>query len=138
MSVRPDELLDRIATTLREQIGPAVGEPFAKTQAFMAAVILTKLASQLRATETDRQLVAEERRAVIADIRGELAETSTTHVGDAVAVLGHDGSDTSWGVLVEALYTDREELGAVRFERMLHRVRVAMRSRLDRALGYSS
>jgi len=43
MSVTPDELLDRIATTLREQIGPTVGEPFAKTQAFMAAVILAKL-----------------------------------------------------------------------------------------------
>ena len=37
-----------MATTLRQEIGPAVDEPFAKTQAFMASVILTKLAGQLR------------------------------------------------------------------------------------------
>ena len=37
-----------MAATLRGEIGPAVDEPFAKTQAFMASVVLAKLAGQLR------------------------------------------------------------------------------------------
>ena len=44
----PDQLLERIARTLKKDIGPAVGEDYPKTQAFMASVVLQKLAGQLR------------------------------------------------------------------------------------------
>ena len=44
----PDELLARLSSTLRHDIGPAVVEPFPKTQAFMASVVLEKLSAQIR------------------------------------------------------------------------------------------
>ena len=42
-----------MAEALRREVGPAVVDPFAKTQAFMAAVILQKLAGQLRTPAVD-------------------------------------------------------------------------------------
>ena len=112
MPVPPADLLDRMAATLRTEIGPAVEEPFAKTQAFMAAVILGKLAGQLRGAEADARTADEERRALVTGLRDDLGDTLTTHVGDALAVLSHDGGDAAWSGLVEALYTDDDELGA--------------------------
>jgi hypothetical protein len=138
MPVPPADLLDRMAATMRTQVGPAVEEPFAKTQAFMAAVILDKLAGQLRGAEADAHMAHEERHALVAELLAELAGTSTTHVGGALASLGGDGRDAAWSALVEAIYTDGDELGADRFARMLGRVRVAMRARLDRMLVYAA
>ena len=138
MPVPPADLLDRIAATLRTQIGPVVEEPFAKTQAFMAAVILAKLAGQLRGAEADASAADEERRALIAESLDDLAGTSTTHVAHALATLGHDGSDAVWSLFVEAIYQDRDELGPDRFGRMLGRTRVALRARLDRMLVYAA
>ncbi len=138
MPLSPADLLDQMAATLRTQIGPAVEEPFAKTQAFMVAVILGKLAGQLRGAESDASAADAERQALIAESLDEFAGTSTTHVADALATLAHDGSDTVWSRLVEAIYIDRDELGPDRFGRMLGRVRVAMRARLDRMLVYAA
>lgn len=131
----PDELLDAVADSLRRQVGPAVVDPFAKTQAFMAAVILQKLAGQLRAPDAD---VDAERRAVVADVRMLLAEAGSARVSDAVDDLDHDGSTASWRALVEALYAARGELGPDRFTDALARVRAALRVRLDRSLAYAS
>ncbi len=138
MPVPPADLLDRVAATLRTQIGPVVEEPFAKTQAFMAAVILGKLAGQLRGAEADARIADQEQRTLVAESRDDLAGTTTTHVGAALAALEHDVRDAAWSALVEAIYTDHDELGADRFDRMLGRVRAAMRARLDRMLVYSA
>ena len=40
----PDELLERIVRTLKADIGPAIEEAYPKTQAFMASVVLHKIA----------------------------------------------------------------------------------------------
>jgi hypothetical protein len=134
----PDELLDRLAGTLREQIGPNVVEPFAKTQAFMASVILGKLAGQMRAAAADGVADTEERRALVEALRDDDARVSTAAFSAAIDVLELDGSDASWNRLVESLYAGRAELGRERFERALGLVRVAMRARLDRMLVWSA
>jgi hypothetical protein len=41
------ELLQRIASTLKRDVGPAIEAEYPKTQAFMAAVVLQKLGRQL-------------------------------------------------------------------------------------------
>ncbi|MEO5901834.1 MAG: hypothetical protein ABIR68_17130 [Ilumatobacteraceae bacterium] len=138
MPATPDELLDRIAATLREQIGPNVGEPFAKTQAFMAAVILDKLAGQLRHAAADSAVADEQRRELVETLRSDDARGSAAALSEAIDALGEDGRDANWSRLVEALYTGREELGAERFERTIAQVRTALRTRLDRQLAYSA
>lgn len=131
----PDELLDAIAASLRHQVGPAVADPFAKTQAFMAAVILQKLAGQLRAPGAD---VADERRSIVADVRARLGAAAPAGVMRALDALDGDGGSASWRAIVEALYAEQEELGAERFDIALATVRGGLRARLDRALAYAS
>ena len=48
MSLEDHELLSRLADTVRSDIAPAVSDEYARTQAFMAAVILQRLAKQAR------------------------------------------------------------------------------------------
>jgi hypothetical protein len=132
--LRPDELLEAVAASLRHDVGPAVADPFAKTQAFMAAVILQKLAGQLRADPVDEDA---ERRDLVADLRALISEP-TRSVAAALDGLAADGRAVAWRGIVSALYADRDELGPARFDAALARARAALRVRLDRALAVAS
>jgi hypothetical protein len=131
----PDELLDAVAEALRREIGPAVVDPFARTQAFMAAVVLQKLAGQLRAAPVE---VAVDRRALVAAVRTELGATPPAGVTAALDLLGRDGAPAAWRAVVTSLYAARDELGAARFDAALARVRAGLRARLDHVLAYAS
>jgi hypothetical protein len=136
MTATPSDLLRRMATTLREQIGPAVEEPFARTQAFMAAVVMAKLAGQLAAAEGDGEAAEAERDALVTDL-ATLVPAPPVGVGAALDQLRDDGSDRAWNRLVVAVYDGRVELGDD-FDGVLAAVRAALRARLDRALAYAS
>ena len=138
MAVAPDELLERIAATLRSQIGPSVGDSFAKTQAFMASIILTKLAAQLRAESGGGSTAREERVALVAALRGALVGREPPALAAALQTLSADGSDRAWSAVVAALYAEREALGAALFGDLLATVRADLRRRLDRSLVYAS
>lgn len=138
MPATPDELLERIAATLREQIGPNIGEPFAKTQAFMAAVILDKLAGQLRSAAADGVIADEQRRALVETLRDDDTRGTTVVLREAIAALGDDDRDANWSRLVAAVYAGREELGGEHFDHAIGLVRTALRARLDRMLAYSA
>jgi hypothetical protein len=131
----PDELLDAVADTLRREVGPAVGDPFAKTQAFMAAVVLQKLAGQLRAASVDADV---DRETLVAEARAALGATPPPAVAAALDVLTRDGATAAWRAVVTSLYAARGELGPARFDAALARVRVGLRARLDHVLAYAS
>jgi len=128
----PDELLDAIAGTLRRQVGPAVEEPFAKTQAFMAAVILEKLAGDLRVAAEPHD---DGRAEVVVALRATLGDDAPARVAAAIDHLERDGTTAVWRELVEALYATRTELGNDRFAEALTATRTALRTRLDRSLA---
>jgi len=136
MALAPDELLRSLAVALRQRIGPEVQEPFARTQAFMAAVILEKLAGQVANAAADDVAATAERAALVAELRAGAAGHAT--VLAAVDAVAADGGDAAWNGLVSALYAERDALGAPTFDRLLGRVRTALRARLDRALAYAS
>ena len=85
MSLDDYELLSRLADTVRAQIAPAVDEEYARTQAFMASVILQRLAKQA-------QFQDEHRAAEIADVTAlahrldAVFTTAGTSAGDAADV----------------------------------------------------
>ncbi|MDE0846820.1 MAG: hypothetical protein ACJ05G_11190 [Actinomycetota bacterium] len=47
MTLSSSDILQRLADTIRNDIGPAVSDEYTRTQAFMASVILSKLSKQL-------------------------------------------------------------------------------------------
>lgn len=131
----PDQLLNRLADTLRERIGPEVGEPYAKTQAFMAAVVLTRVSSQLRLAAGHAAADRQDHILLVADIDRLLPPTSPQRLHMAVKAVRDD--HTNMSILLEALYASRDELGDEAFDALLKRVRKSLRSRLDRQLEYA-
>ncbi len=133
------DLLERIAGTLRHDVGPAVADEYARTQAYMAAVVLGKLAAEMRAKAADAAADGADLDALFADLAvlaegGPLPRALT----GALEAAARERSDAHLSRLVEQLYTAREALGAQRFDALLGRVRQTLRARLARALAYSA
>jgi len=138
VTLAPAELLERMAPTLRKEIGPAVDGEYPRTQAFMAAVILEKVARQLALTPGHQRADAAETAALVTDLDGLLTAESAppavrTIVTDEVA----GGGDDALCRLIEALYAHRNALGAATFDAALRRVRATLRARVDRQMEYA-
>ena len=132
--MQPHEIAEHLATTLRHTIGPAVADPFARTQAFMASVVLEKLAGQLRLAEADQRAARTEALALSDDLRA--LDVAPTAVRFLAAVRRLDtGSDAEMSHLVACVHADRTELGE-RFDHVLARVRRTVRANLDRQMAY--
>ncbi len=129
----PAELLERMAATLRHDIAPVVGEPFPRTQAFMASVILDKLGRQLRLADAHAAADAADRAALVDDLRARL-DGGDLPPGLATAL--SPGADLA--ALVAAVWAERGALGEERFEELMGRVRTTLRARLDRQLEYAA
>ncbi|NNL87237.1 MAG: hypothetical protein HKP27_16355 [Myxococcales bacterium] len=135
----PEDLLERIGTSLRKEIGPAVTEAYPKTQAFLAAVVLQKLSGQLRNRDRDRAANRKDLEALFTELDRALENTSTpTPLADALAEARSLGDRAALSGIVEALYATRDELGETSFQKYLGRVRATLRARLDRELAYSA
>ena len=77
-----------------------------------------------------------ERDALVTELATRLS-APPAELGAALHELRDDGSDPAWNRLVLAIYASRGALGD-HFDDVLATVRVALRSRLDRALVYAS
>ncbi len=141
VQLAPDELLERIARTLKKEIGPAVEAAYPKTQAFMAAVVLQKLAGQLRLADEHAAAGRHDLQELATELAGELdtasAETPPA-LRAAVHTLRQDCDTASVSALIETLYATRSELGEERFESLIGRVRTRLRARIDREMVYAA
>lgn len=129
------ELISRIAATLKQQIGPNVGDEFAKTQAYMASVVLEKLAREL-STETQHTI---DRQAALSAMSESLATARAQQglpdvVQQALDNLGPAPSANEICALIEALYGNRAELDNDTFTAMLGAVREYARFDIDQRL----
>jgi hypothetical protein len=134
----PDELLRRIAQTLKQEIGPAVLEAYPKTQAFMASVVLEKLARQLELAPAHAAAERSEVTALESDLNAFFANDAPTGVAAAIAGLADAPNSIGLNAVVEALYATRGELGTDRFEQALGRVRQTLRAGVDRQMVYAA
>jgi len=134
----PDELLRRIAQTLKQEIGPAVLEAYPKTQAFMASVVLEKLARQLELAPAHAAAERSEVTALEGDLNAFFANDAPTGVAAAIAGLADAPNSIGLNAVVEALYAARGELGTDRFEQALGRVRQTLRAGVDRQMVYAA
>ena len=130
------DLLQRIAQILKQEIGPAVDAEYPRTQAFMAAVVLEKLGRQLALTEEHRRAASADLTALLADLRGLLADGGApTTVRDAVETLAEARDDAALCRLIDTVYVHRTALGEARFATLLGRIRQALRRSIDRRMA---
>ncbi len=132
LTMETGELLERLAGTLRSDIAPAVGDEFAKTQAYMASVIVAKVAKQVA-------LAPEHGVAERTDVAA-LLEQLTPILGDAPGPVSAAMSEVTTvaevGPVIEALYewgTDRPAA-----KEALSLIRVQLRRDIDRRMEIAS
>lgn len=131
MTVEPAELLDRLSATLRHEVGPAVEGEYPRTQAFMASVILSKLAKEVTLgpshAEAERADVVQLHR----DLVGPLTE-APPEVTSAAAQAAAAGTVATLTPLIEAIYrwgVTRPDAGAA-----LTLIRQTLRRDIDRRM----
>lgn len=135
----PSELLERLSKTLKEEVGPAVAADYPRTQAFLTAVVLQKLARQLRLAEDQAAANRLDREALEQDLRRLLEEVDAPpQLRSAFEAFSEQGGNASLCRFIETLYTSRAELGTVGFECLLTRVRRTLRAGLDRQMEVAS
>lgn len=135
----PHELIRRVADVLRTEVGPATSGG-ARAQAYGASAVLRRAALGLELSREHAEADERDRRRLHDDLTDLLAGTSETAAPAtlaAVAALGgdHDGGyKAALDRLVASLHQDRSRLPEGTFERILARVRLALRAVLDREL----
>ena len=138
IQLAPAALLERIARTLKTDIGPAVEAAYPKTQAFMAAVVLQKLAGQLRLADDHATADRNDMQELAAELARELDTATPPSLRAAVQTLDHDRDTASVSRLIETLYATRSELGEEGFNSLIGRVRARLRARVDREMVYAA
>lgn len=119
-------MLNEVIVSLRNVIAPAIAEPYPKTQAYMAAVILEMVARQVE----ERTDLATAKRAAIASSFETLGRSE--EVGRLIADLPRDEGGLCQ--LIERLYAERQHLGEELFTNANKRVHETLRALLDQDL----
>lgn len=129
MSVEPSKLIQRISETLKSDVGPEVGNEFAKTQAFMASVVLGKVSKQLELGEGHSKAESTDMSALTDALSPVLGDASEV-VATALAKVGAEQTVESLGELIESLYAESADLR----EQALALIRPVLRRDIDRRM----
>ena len=121
-----NQLLSEIVTSLREVIAPAIGEPYPKAQAYMAAVILEFVARQVE----ERSDIDEQKHAAMLELLRDLSQLPDVNR----LVRGDELNEEGLSKLIEHLYAERGRLGEETFVAANRRVRQTLRKLLDTEL----
>ncbi|MSR13947.1 MAG: hypothetical protein EXR86_05145 [Gammaproteobacteria bacterium] len=134
-----DELLQRIAQTLKQEIGPAIDAEYPKTQAFMAGVVLQKLSRQLGVAARHQAAERADLDALLADLNHTARDLPLpAEMQTSLERLTRDRNKAAVCGLIEALYSSRNALGAEHFTVLLARVRQTLRANIDRQVEYAA
>jgi hypothetical protein len=120
------QLIAEVVSSLRNVIAPAVSEPFQKSQAYMAAVVLEFVARQV----DERSDIATEKQAALHGLFQDLLRLPE---GKSIAGSSAETEAALCG-LIERLYQNREVIGEEAFLAANRRVRQALRQLLDQEL----
>lgn len=120
-------LLTEVISSLRNDIGPAVKDPHAKSQAYMAAVILEFVSRQLE-DGSDLESVAQ---IALTELFDDLSR-----IQELAEIVERDGPDLRSRLChtIEALHGARGQIAPQAFERANRRIRLALRQLLDAEL----
>jgi hypothetical protein len=118
--------LDEVIATLRNVIAPAIAEPYPKTQAYMAALILEFVARQVE----ERTDIAGGKAEALASL---FADVSRIEGGAALDSGDSDPQARLCGI-IERLYNERDRIGDTEFRALNDRIRRCLRELLDQDL----
>ncbi len=117
-------LLAEVVNSLRNVIGPAIADPYPRSQAYMAAVILEFISHQVE----DRSDLASVKQRALTDLFDDLLRSE-----NLAGMIEADGADLKARLCntIETIHAAREEIGPRAFESANRRIRSALRQLLD-------
>lgn len=121
------QLLKEVIASLRTVIAPAIADPYPKSQAYMAAVVLDFVSRQVE----ERHDIDEEKTHTLNDLFQDL---SSLLADKTPAVATTPDQEGRLSRLIEWLYAEKDRLGPETFAAANQRVRVALRQLLDQDL----
>jgi hypothetical protein len=119
--------VDEIIVSLRTVIAPAIADPYAKAQAYMAAVILEFVARQVQERSDLERAKARALDQLFADLPGVLR-------GRALVAEDEAGAEARLCRVIDWLYAERSRLDPEIFTAANARVRRTLRELLDEDL----
>jgi hypothetical protein len=119
-------LLKEVIASLRNVIAPAVADPYPKSQAYMAAVILEFIARQVE----ERSDSSKEKEHVLEHLFSDLRLLIT----DKVLTSKDPDQEARLCRFIEWMYTEKDRLGPEAFTAANQKVRTALRQLLDQEL----
>lgn len=124
--IAASQLLDAIVKSLREVIAPAIDEPYPKSQAYMAAVILELVSRQI----AGGQEIEQQKRSIVQALYRELSRVPQ------LDSLVHDDQpgEAQLSELIERLYLERDRIGEEAFIAANQSIRQALRQMVDQEL----
>ena len=120
------DIIKEVVTSLREVIAPAIADPYPKSQAYMAAVVLEFVARQV----DERRDIEAEKHAALMELLRDLSQQPEVSRMIRVDHL----SEAGLCELIESLYAARERLGEDTFASTSRRIRQTLRTLLDAEL----
>lgn len=135
MTLAADELLARMSRTLRDDIAPAVGDEYTRTQTFMASVILARLSKQIELAPAHQAAESLDVAALVETLTPILADSSP-EVRETFAAFASGTSVVALSPLIEALYNQSVEPDLR--DRALVPIREVLRRDIDRAMEVAS
>ena len=133
MTIDPAKLLERLSGTLRNEVGPAVDDEYTKTQAFMASVIIGKVARQLALAPEHGAAERADVEALHQQLAGPLTE-APPDVVSAAGAAAEAGTVAALGPLIDALYRWRPDDGGGEGGEALDLIRGVLRRDIDRRM----
>lgn len=127
----PADLLARVAGTLRTSIGPAVADEYPRTQAFMASVVLERVARELALRPAHREAERADVAALARSLRPVLAE-APPEILRALEAVTTESAIAPLAPLIDALYAwgpEHEPTAAA-----LELIRPVLRRDIDRRM----
>ena len=119
-------LLKEVIASLRNVIAPAVADPYPKSQAYMAAVILEFVSRQVE----ERGDISQEKEHVLSHLFSDLGSLLT----DKAPSSKDPDQEARLCRLIEWLYSEKDRLGPEAFAATNQKVRAALRELLDQEL----
>lgn len=134
----PDtSIIDRLSATLKREIAPAIEDEYAKTQAYMASVVVAKLGRQLSLDAEHRHATTVDMQALLVDLKQSEEIVANVRLASALDAFEQSPGTATLCALIESLYAARADIGPQAFANLLGRVRQTLRSDLDRRMEYA-
>lgn len=126
---------ERIAAIIKRDIAPSVSDEYARTQAHMAAIVISRLGRQLSLKGVHDAADAAAMDTLIEDLT-QIAGNNKI-VATALSELATGRDRAALSALIETLYQHQNDLPAKLFDTVLKRIRKTLRADIERRMAYS-